>query len=498
MARKSSQDVYHLVKSLTPSEKRYFKIYSNLHTVGEQNKYAYLFDIIESADVIDEELIEQAVSATGDVTFSKLKKYLYDLLLKALRNYNAEKSGIHLITSYLNDLATLFNKGLYEQADKICVKAEKLIVTEELFSYQLIIDNWKKRIQLHYQTKKSKKEAISNYVLKHIADYQKLDFYIGAYGLLKDFVSNHSVLNDCSKLPESVRQVISGKPVGLNESYKIQYFYNRIMATYSRMICNEQAYLDFAKKCYSILKENPSLSDEDFYTFEVDNLIEYSNALLRNRQYGEYKNTIKKVIPNLSSYYLLVNPIALANIQAKINLMKSEYDRLNGKYAEAETHIKLIKKIQIDPFVKTSDSFKCLYHWELINWYFVLGKYDIAIDEINILENSIQNFQTKDAAFLLKLICYFELKDYTNLHIRLTSNTLQSKLVKLLTQVLQEQINNESISLWMKTKKQLQIVFASHECIHFKFFDFIKWVNGKMLSNDSCTQLKKQLHYYHM
>lgn len=46
---KKNSNAFILIKNLTMSEKRYFKIFSERHTIGEQNKYIALFDELDKA-----------------------------------------------------------------------------------------------------------------------------------------------------------------------------------------------------------------------------------------------------------------------------------------------------------------------------------------------------------------------------------------------------------------------------------------------------------------
>ena len=47
---KKNSNAFVLTKSLTMSEKRYFKIFSERHTIGSQNKYVALFDQLDKAE----------------------------------------------------------------------------------------------------------------------------------------------------------------------------------------------------------------------------------------------------------------------------------------------------------------------------------------------------------------------------------------------------------------------------------------------------------------
>ena len=54
-----TKDLFQLVKSLSQSEKIYFKKYTSLHVLGGVNNYILLFNVIEQQKQYDETLIKE-------------------------------------------------------------------------------------------------------------------------------------------------------------------------------------------------------------------------------------------------------------------------------------------------------------------------------------------------------------------------------------------------------------------------------------------------------
>ena len=54
MSNKASDSLHRLIKSLTKPEKRYFKVFSSRHVIGDQNNYLVLFDAIDRQGEYDE------------------------------------------------------------------------------------------------------------------------------------------------------------------------------------------------------------------------------------------------------------------------------------------------------------------------------------------------------------------------------------------------------------------------------------------------------------
>ncbi len=88
---KPSNELFDLIKSLTKSEKRFFKLQSALQS-GDKN-YVRLFDLIDKMSEYDEENVKKTFK--GEKFIKHLpseKNHLYKLILKALRSYYGETS----------------------------------------------------------------------------------------------------------------------------------------------------------------------------------------------------------------------------------------------------------------------------------------------------------------------------------------------------------------------------------------------------------------------
>ena len=92
---KVSDDLFQLIKSMSKSEKGYFKKFASKHTIGEKNIYVKLFDAMDRIDEYNELLIKKKFA--GEKFADKLystKNYLFNLILKALSSYHAEKFAV--------------------------------------------------------------------------------------------------------------------------------------------------------------------------------------------------------------------------------------------------------------------------------------------------------------------------------------------------------------------------------------------------------------------
>lgn len=494
MARKTSTELFELVKTMTPSEKRYFKLFASLHTVGSENKYMKLFDLIEQSEVYNEDKLIVGVNDKGGVTFSKLKRYLYSLILKSMRNYNVDKNGTHQLTSAVDDVSILFNKGLYAQAGKAIQKAEKIIEENDLLSYNFLIDNWKRRINLHLD---AKKEANQGELDIKLNEFNELNEQMDAFGLMQEFTRTCSVITSIDELPEVIAQKLK-VDVSKFSSQKILFFNLRIKSIVYRLMRDFDAYLKVSKKAYDISVNHAGFQNEDVLIYTLEPLLEYCNALLNNRQYADFNKYLRKTKPYIIASKMSITAEGRANIDAFVNLMQSEYDRLNGNNNSYDEHVATIKTIKSDEALHPSPALKNLYYWELINWHFKMNEVDSTVVAINRMKKDIPNYQTIQAATTLKWICFFQQKKYSELKHLLENSKVTSSLEAAISETLLEQLENETMGKWMNLKNELvKLRNLSNERIHFKFFDFVEWVNQKMLNDNSLAPNRKQLHYFH-
>jgi hypothetical protein len=114
---KPSTELHELIRSLTKSEKRFFKLHSALQS-GDKN-YLRIFDAIDRQKVYDEDAVKkQFAKETFIKHFPSEKNHLYKLILKALRAYHGEASVSGLLKQEIKNIEILYDKALYNEANK--------------------------------------------------------------------------------------------------------------------------------------------------------------------------------------------------------------------------------------------------------------------------------------------------------------------------------------------------------------------------------------------
>ncbi|MFH4964508.1 hypothetical protein V8G69_05835 [Gaetbulibacter sp. M235] len=152
MTKEQKDNLFVLIKSLSKSEKRQFKLYVGRLGVNEDSKFLTLFNILEKLPFYD----ETAILKKGIVKkqqLSNLKAHLYKQILISLR-LNPSHQNIRIQIREQLDFATiLYHKGLYKQSLRILDKAKGLAIANEEKNIAYEIVELEKVIESQYITR---------------------------------------------------------------------------------------------------------------------------------------------------------------------------------------------------------------------------------------------------------------------------------------------------------------------------------------------------------
>jgi len=152
MTSEQKDNLFVLVKSLTKSEKRQFRLYVGRMGSNEDSKFLNLFQLLDKINRYDEKVILKRGIVTKQ-QLSNLKAHLYKQILISLRMNPAHKNIRIQIREQLDFATILYQKGLYKQSLKVLEKAKiQAIRNEEKYSAYDIVE-LEKVIESQYITR---------------------------------------------------------------------------------------------------------------------------------------------------------------------------------------------------------------------------------------------------------------------------------------------------------------------------------------------------------
>ncbi len=302
MKRKDS--LFKLIKSLTKSEKRFFKVFSSRHVIGEQNNYVELFDAIDKQKVYNEDALVRKFRNKKFVRrFSVAKNYLSELILKSMRSYHAQSSMDAQILEMLGSISFLYYKGLYPQAKKVLQKAKKLALEYEKLSIVPEIIKWQKKIMdIESFGGLGEKDVSALYNTEHQL-IKKID-NINEYWLLEAqlYVEHNrkGMARDAQDM-EALENLMDSPLMDTalpHRSYEAEGMQYRIFATYYFILRDFQQCYTYITKLVKHFESRPDLIRLDPFNYvnSINNLLNMTSVLAKEEENRKYLGKLQEMV----------------------------------------------------------------------------------------------------------------------------------------------------------------------------------------------------------
>lgn len=144
--------LFELIKSLSKSEKRNFKLYAGRLNMNEDAKFIKLFDTMEKMLVYDEKVILDKAPVSKQ-QLANMKAHLYKQILISLRLKYADLNYDLRLREQIDFARILYNKGLYLQSLKLLDKAKKTAQEYHQDTMVLEIVEFEKMIESQHITR---------------------------------------------------------------------------------------------------------------------------------------------------------------------------------------------------------------------------------------------------------------------------------------------------------------------------------------------------------
>ena len=146
MPKPQTDYLVQLIKSMTKSEKRFFKVFVNRNNASEDTLFIQLFDVIDRMKMYDEESILTKIPGIKKAQLSNLKAHLYKQLLVSLRLLHRNQLADIDMRERLDYARVLYSKGLYRQSLEILDKLKKKAEVRNQYTIALEILEFEKLI----------------------------------------------------------------------------------------------------------------------------------------------------------------------------------------------------------------------------------------------------------------------------------------------------------------------------------------------------------------
>ena len=164
MSKQNKENLFLLIKSLSKSEKRQFKLFVGRVKSNKDSKFIKLFNLLDKSFKYNELEILKKNFVTKQ-QLSNLKAHLYNQILQSLRMNPMLQDNRMIIREQIDYATVLYQKGLYKQSLKILDKAKNMSIDlDEKYSAFEIVEI-EKLIESQYITRSMSNRA--DELIKH-------------------------------------------------------------------------------------------------------------------------------------------------------------------------------------------------------------------------------------------------------------------------------------------------------------------------------------------
>ncbi|ADR21635.1 hypothetical protein MATR_07340 [Marivirga tractuosa] len=495
MAKQSSEHLYDLIKSLNPSEKRYFRLLSQQQHES-QSKYMQLFDYLDQ---------KENSSDLDKITFikasqiSNMKAHLTQKILQALRQYESGKNSEIHIREMIDYVQLLYNRGLLKQAFDILKKAYKKVAKTGNLELKLELLKWEKSL-LNQSVGSQYSQAVQR-VISEVEDANSKINLINQFTNLAVKLNAIYVKTGYIRNDQHFKEIQALFYQGLPEHEETKLSIHEKLSLY-RLYVNYYYFLEdmdlgyhYALSWLHLYDLHPDLKNSQMndYLSAINQVMiaEYKlfryQSFLKSRQRlhelnEEMQKSVNENIRNRLIKYVYVHEFNRIFMLGKFNL-----------------GVKLLKRLSpdLEAFIQRSDEHsRIILFYKIACLYFGDSQYHKALEWLNRVQQDEKTDLREDIhsfARILSLIAHYELgnMEVIDYYIRSTYRFLLKKgelhlfqkyIMRFLRKLAGEFREEELIPEFKKLLKNLEpLQDIRYEKRSFIYFDIIAWLESKIM-----------------
>ncbi|MFN8285455.1 MAG: hypothetical protein U0V74_01810 [Chitinophagales bacterium] len=411
----AQDELFLLIKSLTSSEKRYFKVYAGRHVLGNKNNYEKLFDVIDSwpegREYDEEELKDILRKKRLGKFLSADKVKLIAVITEAMRAYRSGSSIEQTITDLLADESFFKIKRLNRLRLKVIQKAKELAWKYELYPVLITVLQREAVAAIEWQQEHLgrthsaiEKETGQAFEVLHLAvDLRRL--------YEKIFTQARTALNGSEKTMQLASETLESeliKKYKEGHSFTCDKLFYQTMALCHRLLFQFQEYSRFQQKVADLYETYTHFIDYDRTAYKIT-LYNLMNALIKNEQQETFQKYLNKA-QNLKA----LDPDEEGEDWQNIIHLKLLF-ALNIKKPEDGCALHNEIETGLHKYQNKVNAARKIVLWSNLTACFLYtGRFEQALHYNNLILNdkSEARKDIRDQCKMLEILIHFELKNF--------------------------------------------------------------------------------------
>ncbi|WP_348797133.1 hypothetical protein [Flavobacterium adhaerens] len=507
MANHQKDFLFVLIKSLSKSEKRQFKIFASRLETSSNTKFIELFNILDKSETYDEKLILKN-GLIKKVQLSNLKSYLYKQILVSIRLNIPSQNIRYQLREQIDFAVILYNKGLYKQSLKILDKTKQQAIDndEKYMAFEIV--EFEKLIESQYITRSIQGRADELVIQAKELNYRNTissklsNLSLQLYGIMlkTGYVKNDEEFKYIDDYFVKHTEHLNQSKFGFREKY---WFYNANLWR-SFLVQDFLSCYKFAYKWVTLFYNNPNMIFLNPVFFLKGNhyLLESLFMLKYKSNFKKYLNLLEETIKD-PRFPVNDNISSLSFLYVYNN--KLNYHILEGTFAESEYLIpEILNKIKVHN-EHLDEHHEMMFYYKIASIYFGNEKYDKCIVYLEKIINNKNLYVREDLACFARLLCliahYESGKDF-NLESQLLStykflikmndlHKVQKEIIRFLknlSNLYPSDIKKEFIKM---RERFIELEKDTYEKRAFLYLDIISWLESK-IENKKISDIIKE------
>lgn len=497
MSKRSSDELFQLVKSLEKAEKRNFKLFVQRNLGSADLKITTLFDVLDSMEEYDEEVLLRKVKTLKTAQLPNLKANLYRQILASLRTLRDDSNVEIQLHEQMEYARILYNKALYQQSLKTLFRIKELAKTfhQSTFWHQAL--TFEKKVELLHITRsmQNRAETLSNEVnalnerLTLIGHLSNLSLQLYSWYINVGLARNE-------KDAAAVRAFFSSQVPP--DAHTIKSFFGRLYLfqayCWQGLIVQDfLLYYRYAQRWVDLFEEEPAMKkvETSFYIKSLHNLL-HAHFMLRN--YPKFDETLR----DFEDFADTDEAGADINIQVQVFVYLA-IARLNEHFLKGTftDGLPLAEEIEarLTSWQSQIDLHRTLvFYYKIACLYFGAGDSGAAIEYLNRIIFSKMDLRSDLQCYarLLHLIAHYELGNFSILESLIKSTYRFLAKLETLSAVEEEIFRFLRKSFQLDSPARIRAAFSilkeklekyqqdPFESRSFMYLDIIGWLESKI------------------
>ena len=507
-ANDQKDPLFTLVKSLSKSEKRQFKLYVGRLEGNADSKYLQLFNLLEKMKKYDEsEILNKRIVKKQQL--SNLKAHLYKQILISLRLSPAHQNIRVQIREQLDFATVLYQKGLYQQSLKLLEKAKHMAIENEEKNVAYEIVELEKVIESQYITRSMSTRAEELTQEAEVLSQQNLmtsklsNLSLQLYGIMlkMGYVRSDDEKKEITKFFNEKLPEVKMEELGFREKlwlYKAHLWYSFLIQDFLSCYRFATRYVELFEESPKMIARNPV-----FYLKGNHYLLE---SLFYLHHHTKFKEVLDKLQEKLKDpeFPKGDNLETLEFLYVYSNMLNMKF--MIGDFTTDDGLVEKILKGLKDLGKRMDQHHIMVFYYKIGSLYFGAGEHKKAILFLEKIINNKSLKMREDLmcfARILNLVAHYEagldyhleslLKSTYKFLIKMNDmHEVQREMIKFLRR-LGDIFPSEIKEEFKKLREQLEVYENDpYERRAFLYLDILSWLDSRIENRPVADIIRKK------